>query len=278
MTSCPLCGAPARAVGRREGFEYWECRPCGFRFVSPEASRPAPFERDYFESDAGEYGDYAAEEHSHRRAARRHLARLRRAGLATGRLLEVGCAAGFFLDEARRAGWEVSGVELSAWAVDRARGRRGLSVVNAPFLEAPLDPAGYDLVVLLDALECLEGPRAVEGRLWEVVRPGGHVAIETWDWTSPAARLMGMSWHQYSPRYLRCLYSRRALHALFPSPRWHLRTIATATKWVSAARALDVLSCRYGVRWPRPWIEAARHVPVPYRLGDLLWVVVRRES
>jgi SAM-dependent methyltransferase len=98
-----------------------------------------------------------------------------------GKLLDVGCATGFFLDEARQAGWDVRGCEVSEWAATYAREHFRLNVVMAPFPTPLLGPEQYDAVTFLNVFEQLPDPHAAERVLRDLVKPGGLLALETWD-------------------------------------------------------------------------------------------------
>ncbi len=277
--SCPVCRGAGHTVGEKGGHAIHECEACSFRFVlNAEEEAGALFDADYFAGDDGEYGDYVAEERSHRRMAARYLRRLRQVGATQGRLLDVGCAAGFFLDEARRAGWQVRGVEVSAFAAGHARHDLGLDVVQGTFPAVALPEEKVDMVTFFNVLEHLPAPREVEARLRELVPPGGLVVVETWDWQSKVARRLGMEWHQYDPRYVPSYFDRPSLLALFPPPAWRLERYESAAKWISARRALGILRRKHG--WPVPATveRLCGRVDVPYKLGDLVWVVLRRTS
>jgi SAM-dependent methyltransferase len=186
-------------------------------------------------------------------------------------LLEVGCAAGYFLDEARSAGWAVSGVEPNGQMAELARSLLGLDVQTAQLGNASaLDAA--EVVVLLNVLEHLPAPRAVERQLSEVVRPGGILFLETWDAASMSARLLRGRWHQWSPLvpYYHC---RRSLDALFPASRWQPACWRKSAKWIPLWRGLEIVGIRAGAtlrhRWPWRW-------HVPYQTGDLVQAAYRR--
>ena len=275
---CPVCRAASREVVQKNGHPIYECHACTFRFVMNHPDDPAAlFGADYFSGAEGEYGDYVADEQPHRRMARRYLRRLARTGATGGRLLDVGCAAGFFLDEARQAGWDARGVEVSEYAATYAKQTFGLDVVRGIFPAVDLGAATYDAVTFFNVIEHLPAPREVEARLAQLVRRGGVVAIETWDWQSLIARKLGTAWHQYDPRYVASFFDRRAVESLFQAPSWRIESYRSAAKWISLRRGLDILHRKHhGLPLPAAVRAVATRIDLPYRLGDLVWVIMRR--
>jgi SAM-dependent methyltransferase len=95
-----------------------------------------------------------------------------------GDFFEIGCGMGYFLDYARRQGFTVSGLEYSEFAAAKAREEFHLDVrCGSLDTIAPL-PEAYDVVFLGDVLEHMVDPLRELGRIRELIRPGGIVAIE----------------------------------------------------------------------------------------------------
>ncbi len=276
---CPICHALSAPIGAKAGRSIYECPACSHRFTEPDLAQD-PVElygENYFTNADAEYGNYVAEEPAHRRQARRYLTHLALM-YSVGTILDVGGAAGFFADEASKQGWSASMVEVSPYAAGRARAI-GVRVVEGTFLGVDLGDATFDVVTFFNSLEHLPNPRRVEARLRDLVKPNGLLVIETWDWQSTIARMQGLKWHQYHPEYVPHYFDRRSLLALFNKPDWQLVEYRWATKWISTRRALDILAAKHGARPLRALGRSLiGSVDVPYRLGDLVWVVFRRSS
>lgn len=287
MGDCPGCGAAgAQPALAKDGYQILHCRACDLRFLAhtPSADELAELYSDrYFTEGKTGYPDYIKDERTHRRQARRYLARLGRFHAAPGALLDVGCAAGFFLDEARQRGWDVTGCDISEYARRHAEGVLGLRVVCAPFLEAPLAPSSFDLITLFNVLEHLPQPRAVSERLYGLLRPGGRLLIETWDSRSLVARTLGGKWHQYAPPHVLSWHSRRSLDALFAAPRWRRIHFERSAKWISLEHGLTLLAELARSRGLARALGALGHsrlgsFEVPYYLGDLVLVGFQRDA
>jgi len=278
--ACPVCGGTrATIVGEKDGRRLYRCGTCTLQYAEQS---PAPaslaelYGEQYFNGAAGGYPDYLRDEPVHRRRARGYLRAVGRWRRPPARLLDVGCATGFFLDEARLAGWSVRGCEVSAWAAAHARESLHLDVSVGAFPTDELSGDRFDAVTFFNVFEQLPEPRAAERALRTLVAPNGVVALETWDVDALVVRLMGLRWHQYRPLETPVYFNRRSLQALFRPEHWELVTYHPRAKGISLRNGLHVL----GVDLPpgdragaAAWLGA---LTVPYRLGDLVWAVLRR--
>ncbi|HEU4698533.1 MAG TPA: class I SAM-dependent methyltransferase [Gemmatimonadales bacterium] len=286
---CPVCLSTSTAPAlRKDGVLLLRCADCHLRFCAEEpeaAPLEALYDETYFTgggAGGAGYDHYLADERTHRRQARRYLHRLEHLGLRPGRLLDVGCAAGFFLDEARRAGWDAHGIDVSPWAAAHAREHFGLDV-RCESLLAASPAAPFDVVTVFNVFEHLPTPHAAADRLARLVRPGGHLLIETWDADSVFARLCGRRWHQYSPHYVPYYYTRASLARLFRPGLWHTVEYGPWTKWISVQRACAVVAHDVPTAPLRRLVGAVGHSPLgalelPYSLGDLVLLTLRRRT
>ena len=78
---------------------------------------------------------------------------------------------------------------------------------------------------------------------------------------------------------MRGSFNRRSISALFEPAHWDLVTYRTHAKGISLRNGLHIL----GVDLPDGYTAGSAaawlgRLTVPYRLGDLVWVVLRRRS
>jgi SAM-dependent methyltransferase len=282
--ACPVCASEGpEPLLEIRGHAIAACGACGVAYTETEEGGPDPetmYSEGYFTEGGAGYPDYVRDEPTHRRQARATLRKLGALGIAPGRLLDVGCAAGFFLDEARLAGWDVQGCDVSAYAAEHARTALGLDVRKGRFSDLALPAGDFDVVTLLNVFEHLPDPRRVVAALERIVRPGGHVVIETWDRGSTVARLMGRRWHQYAPPTVLFFYDRASLGRLFGGDAWEAFRWTRASKWISLAHGLSLLGHGRGREGPATLLgrDLLWRLGVPYALGDLVLAVVRRSS
>jgi SAM-dependent methyltransferase len=210
VVPCNLCGSrdtrPFLASVRRG---LVQCVACDLVYVGrlPEqAALDALYDEAYFQKQAAPaaaaaeqvgYAEYAKDEPTIRRTARRRLDHLARF-VARGRLLDVGCALGFFLDEAHRRGWEVTGLDVSPFAARHVRERFGHPAHEGGLLDAPLAPGSFDLVTMYDVIEHVRDPKAHVEAVRRLLGPGGVFECSTPDKDSLGARVTGRRWIGYN--------------------------------------------------------------------------------
>ena len=127
LAGCPACGnAAARSWFVSHEHGAFHCRRCGFLFARPlPGSTPPRYEGEYFDSFVSRDQEGQLEP-----LYRRVLDGLARR-LNGRRLLDAGCGAGYFLKFAKGRGWQVSGLDVSATAVEFARAKLGVHATVA---------------------------------------------------------------------------------------------------------------------------------------------------
>jgi SAM-dependent methyltransferase len=183
----------------------------------------------------------------------------------------------------------VHGCELSEYAHGYARERLGLDVDRAGFVDpsfAPT-PGTFDVITLFNVLEHIPDPRRVADKIFDLLKPGGYLVVETWDPRSWLARLLGSRWPTYAPPTVLYCFTRRTLGQLFPSERWTPVSYRPSTKWISLDHGLSLLEYEAAhlplAKAMVPALGAVRRsflgkLDVPYCLGDLAVAVFRRTA
>lgn len=279
---CLDCGAPVERWQVIDGHQIYESEDCCHRMLLdfPDgSSNAAMYDESYFTGGKGGYADYRSAESGIRRRARRYTRLVERVGIDTGSMLEIGSAAGYTLDEFQSRGWRVSGVEANpALALESSR-RFSVQILPGPVEEVQL-PANQDLIVALQVIEHLRSPLNVLRRLSSSLNRAGHLLIETWSMGSQLARLLGKSWHQYSPPTVVHWFSARALVRLCRMAGFELVTTGRPLKFLTLRNGLELLRYKY----PRLPDSVLRQVEssslgilgVPYPPLDVFWAVFRK--
>lgn len=212
---CPLCSLTATAVlrFRRSGYCIYSCKNCSLLFVYP---RPSPqnlmeiYSPDYF-CRGSKYlieGDMAAMElPDPNDLFKVELLRRYKAGSS---VLDVGCATGGFLKCAEQAGYQVMGVEVSAFAAQKAA-TKGLKIMNCDLPAAGLPTGQYDAVTLWDVIEHLDNPLPTLTEVYRLLRPGGVLFLTTGDAGSRWAKIAGRYWQLLTPPQHLYFYNLRSL-------------------------------------------------------------------
>jgi SAM-dependent methyltransferase len=257
---CPLCGGDQYAPlleapdvgtgGTGLWFAVVHCHDCGLCFTNP---RPTPASIGQFYPAV--YGPHRSPQSRPRRGWRR--SRKERQMLAwpgPGRLLDFGCGGGSFLERMHRHGWEVTGLDVSATAVERVRVQLGLHALAGTLPHAQLEPASFDVVTMWHSLEHVHQPLMVLREAHRLLVPGGKLVVATPNIDSLPFRWFGQAWYgldlprhltHFAPRTLRLMLQRAGFRT---GP---VRMLRHADWLRSSAR----LACQSSsARWPH-WLR-----------------------
>ncbi|MDF2460351.1 MAG: Methyltransferase, ubiE family [Nitrospira sp.] len=99
--------------------------------------------------------------------------------------LDVGCGSGQLALMAARDGLQVTGVDIAANLIERARSRARAENLQARFEEAdaealPFEDESFDVVASLIGAMFAPRPDLVAGELVRVCKPGGTIAMANW--------------------------------------------------------------------------------------------------
>jgi 2-polyprenyl-6-hydroxyphenyl methylase / 3-demethylubiquinone-9 3-methyltransferase len=96
-------------------------------------------------------------------------------------VVDLGCGGGFLTVPLVRAGARVIGVDVAPRALRSARRElgEGWVPVVGDLAAPPIRPASADVVILADVLEHVADPKAVVAAAAALLRPGGHLFVNT---------------------------------------------------------------------------------------------------
>ncbi|HEX9481637.1 MAG TPA: class I SAM-dependent methyltransferase [Solirubrobacteraceae bacterium] len=134
------------------------------------------------------------------------------AGGGPMRILDAGCGSGRNMVELARRG-TVTGVELSAPSVEKARQRACGEVIEGSVLEMPFADDSFDLAVSLDVVEHLEDDLGALREMRRTVATGGALLL-----TVPAYQWLWSGHDEINHHQRR--YTRRSLQAVAEQAGW----------------------------------------------------------
>lgn len=189
---CNLCGSTEWIVehpaGRAQRNQIVRCRSCGLLYANPRSflvdhedyeRRDVEHLLDGVETDRDhEYRWRYDKEVGQTRDYDKSRQRLNELYPGRGRLLEVGCSMGQLLQRFRADGWAVEGVDPWKEAAAYAQGH-GIPCRASTLEDAAFPDASFDVVVMLHVIEHVPDPRATLAEINRVLRPGGHLLLET---------------------------------------------------------------------------------------------------
>lgn len=279
---CPLCNGAAVPRFEISGYWIYQCAACAHRFADcnvPQGHVEQVYGDAYFTQGGAGYSNYLSEERM-LVARARWYARLLARYCKPGTLLDVGAAAGFTLLGMREAGWQGFGIEPNAGMAQYANRRFGLSV-EAATLESWTSERTFDLVTMLQVIAHFVDPRGALLKAGDLVRPGGHLLIETWNRASWTARLLGTSWHEYSPPSVLHWFSAEGLVRLARSAGFRPVARGRPARRIAAHHAKALLRHKSTTSTlHRLLLGVAQVLPdrleIPYPSEDLMWILFQR--
>lgn len=115
-------------------------------------------------------------------------------------LLDVGCGTGDFLASAADHGWKVEGIEISEVAAQQANQLLGINCVYVGTVDTiKLQDSTYDLATSYHVIEHLLEPMVMLQRIYDLLKPGGILFLETPNINSVGAKIKGASWSHITP-------------------------------------------------------------------------------
>lgn len=211
--TCILCGA--RALREAQTFSRFldlpghsearvrECAACSMLFLDPYPDADQLerlYSEAYFNVDNAQGLDGDAKQMKYEDVAQLRKAKfqatidlLKRFAAPPARLLDVGAATGEFLHLAQHNGYDVAGLELSAFAAQKAREQYGFDLFVGPLDAYPTDRT-FDVVHLSHVMEHLADPHGSIKKMAQLVSRTGVIYIEVpfqWNWVEQLHFLRG---------------------------------------------------------------------------------------
>ena len=280
--TCPLCRKLSARQFETGGYWIRRCQSCGHEFLELTATDghvDRLYGDEYFSGGGAGYSDYRQEERLLVARGQWYARRIAQCS-QPGRMLDVGAAAGFTLGGFRAAGWQTFGVEPNGRMAAFARQHMNIEVEQAAFENWQTNQT-FDLITMLQVLPHFVDPAGAMRKATALLRPGGHLLIETWDRESWTARVFGHGWHEYSPPSVLHWFSRGSLKELAACMGLQQVAGGRPSKWIDARHAKSVLQHKQATSLAsRLLLTAAHLVPdraaVPYPFDDLFWVLFVR--
>lgn len=188
--SCQLCGAfPLEQFVVPRSTTLWRCAKCGL-YQNGRVAEASAYADEY----------HVGYERHREKKLRTAMVRLNRiaplVSAESPRLLDVGSSVGCVIEAAMERGWDAMGTDVSASAVEFCRERKlpcRLFEGNA----LPFADNSFDVLTSWHVIEHVANVEATLADWFRVLRPGGVMALETPDASSPMVRLRGSKYRKF---------------------------------------------------------------------------------
>ncbi len=252
-----------------------QCNHCGLVYASPRWNSEE-LARAYA---AVEDETYVREREGRELTFQKHLAALEKhTGAGNGRaLLDVGAYIGVFVEVAAAAGWHACGIEPSHWAVEQAT-KRGLTVYQGT-LETDFATQQFDVVTMWDVIEHFADPAAELKKTFQLLKPGGWLAIHTMNIDSLTARILGTRWPWLMDMHL-YYFSEISLAAMLRDKGYEVIWSGTQGRYLRLGYLTTRLAAfnKHLGRLTNMLVHRLNvdNIAVPVNFGDLFTVYARR--
>ena len=239
---CKICKSVSIRDTRSENILALECSPigqhifrcisCNFRFMEPSLNSSeiqAIYGESYFEDTTRNfsYSEQMIEELRSYEITANRFHKL----LKSGNILDIGCATGEFLLAAKKAGFKTTGIDVSEYAVEKAK-EKGLEASVTKFNELSKLNTLFDGIHISHVLEHLDDPVYAISEIKKHLKVGGILYIEVPNQFN--SFLDRLSLINKSPKtfnvfsiHHRCFFSYRSIKSLLESNDFEIVSIST---------------------------------------------------
>lgn len=194
-------------------------------------------------------------------------------------MFEVGCATGFFMDLARQRGWETGGIDISEYAIKKAR-EKGLAA-SATTLESYQSEKKFDVIVMQDLIEHVKDPVDVINRAKNLLAENGLLLFTTPDAGSLWAKVWNKKWHAFVPPQHLFYFSAKNLGSILEKNGFQVIHTAHHGKWFAIPYIIRLLYSWTGLKIFSKLAEWSaksflRNFAIPINVRDTLLLVARK--
>ncbi len=254
------------------------CQHCGLGYANPRVS-VSQIEDNY---ESVEDPVYLRERGARVLTFEKHLKAFERyTGPANGRrLLDVGAYIGVFVEVAQKVGWDAWGIEPSYWGSSYAQGQ-GLNVAQGMLSEAEFEAESFEVLTMWDVIEHMSDPLGDLRHAYNLLKPGGWIAVHTMDMDSLFARIMGKRWPWLMEMHV-YYFTRRTLAAMLEEAGFEVLQVKPEGRY---------LRLKYLVTRLRPYskpladfvewftrLTGLDRIPLPVNFGDLVTAYARKPT
>lgn len=197
-------------------------------------------------------------------------------------MFEVGCATGFFMNMGAEIGWNVEGIDISSYAILKAKEKKLAAQVGT--LETYEPKQQFDVVVMQDVIEHVKDPIDTMRRAISLLKNGGIIALSTPDAGSMWAKTLGRYWHAFVPPQHLFYYNTSNLSSMLEKHGVSVVHTAHYGKSFALPYIIRLLHSWTGLTlFSRlaTWISKQprlKHIALRINVGDTLYIIAKKQG
>ena len=236
-THCTLCGSK-QAESFLPELRLVRCLGCGVVYADeqlPLEELKKLYSKDYFTSPCSMeqgYDDYLEDRPLIRHTFQKRLDMLEKYYPEKGKLLDVGCAMGFFVEVAGENNWEAEGLDISDFCIQYMK-EKGLKAHLTTLPEFECRNNSYDIITMWDYIEHSPAPGKDFEKSYQLLKPGGLLALITPDIESLPAKWFKKNWMGFKDYEHIYFFSGNVLKDALKKRNFEILKCRSAGKYIS---------------------------------------------
>ena len=283
--NCTICNSGNTEVKfHKNEYKILRCTSCSHVFTdftpTPEEVEQI-YSDDYFFKGGAGYEDYTLEKNMLIKRGAYYAEKVSHY-LPAGNLLDAGCACGFILKGFIDNGWTGVGIEPNATMVRYAQDELHVPVFQGTLENNSID-GQFDLIVLIQVMAHFYDLHKDMDQIKRMLKPGGHILVETWNEASFTAKIFGKNWHEYSPPGTLNYFSRKSLRDLFGRHGFKLVTQGYPKKHIHSKHARSLIRHKLSESKSLSWLSGIyklipKNMLIRYPSEDLFWALYTKPA
>jgi SAM-dependent methyltransferase len=280
---CTICESSNTKVSFiKNEYRILHCSDCDHLFtdiILTNENAVGIYSDEYFKGGGYGYDDYTVEKDMLISRGEYYADKINKF-ITSGKVLDIGAAAGFILKGFENKGWHGTGIEPNKSMVEFGKTNVGIKVIEGTLESIELEE-NFDLVILVQVVAHLYRLNDSINKIYNCLKPGGYLLVETWNKDSLSARIFGKSWHEYCPPSTLNYFSKKTLSKLMSQHNFSLIAKGTPRKSIHSRHAKSILRHMFldmpGFKW---MAGIAGLIPdnkiLPYPSEDLFWYLLKK--
>ena len=282
---CTVCGSGNSELAfMKNEYRILHCADCNHLFTELSLTHDKAdiiFSDGYFTEGGEGYDDYTIEKEMLIHRGEYYADKMSKF-MVPGKVLDIGAAAGFILKGFENKGWEGTGIETNKSMAEYGKNVVGVNIKKGSFECVKLEEK-FDLILLIQVVAHLYNLNSSINKIYDSLKPGGYLLIETWNKDSLSAKLFGKSWHELSPPSTLNYFSKKTLKELLSHHNFLIVAKVTPRKSINSKHAKSILKHKL---LEMPGLKLLAGITylipdnklIPYPAEDLFWFLLKKSN